>query len=85
MSKVVLYTTRSCPFCVSAKALLKRKGITDFKEIPVDGSPEKRDEMTRLAGRRTVPQIFIGDTHVGGFTDLAQLEKNGKLDDLLAA
>jgi glutaredoxin 3 len=83
MKEIVLYTTRFCPFCVSAKALLTRKGITEFTEIPVDGSAAKREEMTRLTGNRTVPQIFIGDTHVGGFTELHHLEQSGQLDRLL--
>ncbi|MDQ2076009.1 glutaredoxin 3 [Marinimicrobium sp. ABcell2] len=83
MKEIVLYTTRYCPFCVNAKALLKRKGITEITEISVDGSSAKREEMTRLTGNRTVPQIYIGDTHVGGFTELYHLEKTGQLDRLL--
>lgn len=83
MPEIVLYTTRFCPYCVRAKALLKRNGITDFTEIPVAGSDQKRQEMIRMTGRRTVPQIFIGDTHVGGFTELRNLEESGQLDVLL--
>ena len=83
MQEVVVYTTRFCPYCVRAKALLKRKGIIEFTEIPVAGSDQKRQEMIRLTGRRTVPQIFIGNTHVGGFTELRNLEESGQLDVLL--
>lgn len=81
---VTLYTTRFCPYCVAARQLLKAKGV-DFTDIPVDGDPQLRREMTERAhGQRTVPQIWVGEQHVGGFTDLAALERNGKLDALLA-
>jgi glutaredoxin 3 len=85
MSNVEIYTTRYCPYCISAKALLARKGI-DFKEIDVSGDPEGRSKMIERAnGRMTVPQIFIGKTHVGGSDELHELERAGKLDPLLKA
>lgn len=84
MPAVEMYTTRYCPYCTSAKALLKRKGVA-FKEIDLAGNWELRDEMIQRAnGRTTVPQIFIGKVHVGGCDDLHALEHAGKLDPLLA-
>ena len=84
MTDVVIYTTRTCPYCYRAKALLDAKGVT-YSEIPVDGDPVARDAMRERAnGRNTVPQIFIGTTHVGGFDDLYALETRGALDPLLA-
>lgn len=84
MAPVEIYTTRYCPYCVSAKALLKRKGV-EFTEIDVGRDWERRNEMTERAhGRMTVPQIFIGSVHVGGCDDLYALERAGKLDPLLA-
>lgn len=80
--KVLLYTTRFCPFCIRARQLLEHKNVT-FEERPVDGDPQARQEMTRRAGSRTVPQIWIGDTHVGGCDELFQLETQQRLDDLL--
>ncbi len=81
--KVEIYTTRTCPFCIQAKSLLRQKGIP-FTEIDVGGDPAKRAAMTQRAnGRRTVPQIFVGQTHVGGCDDLFALERQGKLDLLL--
>ena len=82
MPDVYLYTTRFCPFCVQAKQLLSSKGV-DFREMAVDGSPELRLEMMELSGRRTVPQIWIGETHVGGCDDLWALERSGQLDKML--
>lgn len=82
MKPVRMYTTRVCPFCVMAKRLLSSKGVT-YEEIRVDESPGVREEMMRISGRRTVPQIFVGDTHVGGFDDLSALDHAGKLDPLL--
>lgn len=83
MPPVEIYTTRFCPYCHSAKALLKRKGV-DFKEIDLAGNWERRDEMIeRAQGRVTVPQIFVGAVHVGGSDDLHALERAGKLDALL--
>lgn len=85
MPPVEIYTTRYCPYCTRAKALLKRKGV-DFKEIDLAGNWELRDEMIQRAnGRTTVPQIFIGKVHVGGSDDLHELEYDGKLDALLAS
>jgi glutaredoxin 3 len=84
MPPVEIYTTRYCPYCTRAKALLKRKGV-DFKEIDLAGNWELRDEMIQRAnGRTTVPQIFIGKVHVGGSDDLHELDYDGKLDALLA-
>ena len=85
MVQVEIYTTRYCPYCVSAKALLNRKGIA-FTEIDVTGDPRERNKMVERAnGRMTVPQIFIGAPHVGGFDELYELNRAGKLDPLLAA
>jgi len=84
MAPVKLYTTPYCPYCVSAKDLLRRKGV-EFTEINVAGAPDLRAEMVKRAnGRTTVPQIFIGPTHVGGCDDLYELDDAGKLDPLLA-
>jgi glutaredoxin 3 len=84
MPPIEIYTTRFCPYCQSAKALLKRKGA-DFKEIDVSAAMELRQQMIQRAnGRMTVPQIFIGSVHVGGSDDLHALERAGKLDPLLA-
>jgi glutaredoxin 3 len=83
MSKsVTIYTTRFCPFCVRAKQLLNYKNVA-FDEIAVDGQPQLRHEMARKAGRTSVPQIWIGSTHVGGCDELYALERAGKLDSLL--
>ncbi|ROQ21437.1 glutaredoxin 3 [Marinimicrobium koreense] len=82
MAKVVMYTTAICPFCVNAKHLLEGKGVA-FEEIRVDRDPSLRKKMMADSGQRTVPQIWIGDAHVGGFTDLWALDKSGKLDDML--
>ncbi len=85
MARIEIYTTRYCSYCQSAKALLTRKGVT-FSEIDVTGDPQGRTKMIRRAnGRMTVPQIFIGATHVGGFDDLYDLDRAGELDPLLAA
>jgi len=80
-----MYATGVCPYCVRAETLLKSKGVADIDKIRVDLDPQRRDEMMRKTGRRTVPQIYIGDTHVGGCDDLAALDRAGKLDPLLAA
>ena len=80
--KVVMYLTGWCPYCTRAKQLLERKGV-DFEEIDVDARPEARKEMTARSGRSSVPQIFIGATHVGGCDDLHELEASGRLDTLL--
>jgi glutaredoxin 3 len=84
MSAVVIYSSDWCPFCMRAKQLLVRKGV-DFDEIKVDGKPEVRAEMTRKARQTSVPQIWIGSSHVGGCDDLYDLERAGKLDALLEA
>ncbi|MSO66751.1 MAG: glutaredoxin 3 [Pseudolabrys sp.] len=84
MPPVEIYTTRYCPYCSAAKALLSRKGVS-FTEIGLDGDWEQRNEMIKRAnGRMTVPQIFIGPVHVGGNDDLHALERAGRLDALLA-
>ncbi|MEY3253953.1 MAG: hypothetical protein RL227_2926 [Pseudomonadota bacterium] len=85
MSPVRMYTTQVCPYCVRAKALLKQRGVEQIEEIRVDLDPTQRDTMISLTGRRTVPQIFIGDTHVGGCDDLMALDQRGGLLPMLAA
>jgi glutaredoxin 3 len=80
-----MYSTAVCPYCVQAERLLKNKGVADIEKIRVDLQPEQRDAMIAKTGRRTVPQIYIGDTHVGGFDDLSALDRAGGLDKLLAA
>jgi glutaredoxin 3 len=80
---VVLYHTASCPYCVRAERLLEAKGVTDIERIRVDLDPEQRAIMMQRTGRRTVPQIYVGDTHVGGFDDLYALDQAGRLDPLL--
>lgn len=85
MPPITIYTTKYCPFCISAKTLLGKKGAS-FTEIDVGGRPDERNRMMlRANGRYTVPQIFIGETHVGGCDDLYELDRAGKLDPLLAA
>ena len=84
MQKVIMYPTAQCPFCTMAKNLLKQKGVNEVEEIRLDTDPKLRDHMMDITGRRTVPQIFIGDTHVGGFDDLNALNRADKLDALLA-
>ena len=85
MARIRMYSTAVCPFCLRAEMLLKAKGITEIEKIRVDLDSRRREEMTQKTGRRTVPQIYIGDAHVGGFEELAALEHAGKLDSLLAA
>jgi glutaredoxin 3 len=80
---VKMYTTQVCPFCVRAKQLLKQRGVELIEEIRVDLDPEQRARMMKITGRRTVPQIFIGDTHVGGCDDLVALDQRGGLLPLL--
>lgn len=84
-ARVVMYSTAVCPYCQRAEALLKARGVGEIEKILIDVDPARRDEMTTRTGRRTVPQIFIGDTHVGGFDDLSALDRDGKLTPLLAA
>ena len=83
MQTVEMYTTAVCPYCVRAKQVLKAKGVEQIEEIRVDTSPELREHMMQITGRRTVPQIFIGDTHVGGCDDLMALDAKGGLVPLL--
>ncbi|MBX3674966.1 MAG: glutaredoxin 3 [Burkholderiales bacterium] len=85
MAKVTMYTTGVCPYCQMAERLLKSKGVAEIDKIRVDTDPARREEMMTRTGRRTVPQIYIGERHVGGFDDLAELDREGGLDPLLAA
>ena len=86
MAKVVMYCTAVCPYCVAAERLLKSRGVTEIDKIRVDLDPSKMDEMiARSGGRRSVPQVFIGDTHVGGFDDTSALDAAGELVPLLAS
>ena len=85
MAKVVMYSTGVCPFCLMAERLLKSKGVAEIEKIRVDLEPKRREEMMERTGRRTVPQIYVGERHVGGFDDLAALDREGGLEALLAA
>lgn len=85
MPAIKMYTTQVCPFCIRAKALLKQRGVEQIEEIRVDLDPVEREAMMAKTGRRTVPQIFIGDTHVGGCDDLVALDQRGGLLPLLQA
>ncbi|MCI1190699.1 glutaredoxin 3 [Calidifontimicrobium sp. SYSU G02091] len=85
MNRVRMYTTAVCPYCVRAKQLLRQRGVEDIEEIRVDLDPAQRVKMMELTGRRTVPQIFIGDTHVGGCDDLIALDQRGGLVPMLGA
>ena len=85
MPTVKMYTTAVCPYCVRAKQILKAKGVDHIEEVRVDVNPEERARMMEITGRRTVPQIFIGDTHVGGCDDLMALHSQGGLMPLLQA
>jgi glutaredoxin 3 len=82
-ARVVMYTSAVCPYCVRAERLLDAKGVTNIEKIRVDLDPEQKIEMMQKTGRRTVPQIYVGATHVGGFDDLYALDQAGKLDPLL--
>ncbi len=82
-AKVLMYSTAVCPFCLRAEALLKARGVTDIEKIRVDVDMARREEMVAKTGRRTVPQIYIGDTHVGGFDELSALDHQGKLLPML--
>jgi glutaredoxin 3 len=84
MTKVVMYSTAFCPYCVMAERMLRARGVTEIEKIRVDLDPARRTEMIEKTGRRTVPQIFIGGTHVGGYDDLAQLDRSNGLMKLLA-
>ena len=83
MQAVKMYTTAVCPYCVRAKQILKAKGVAQIEEIRIDTAPEQREHMMQITGRRTVPQIFIGQTHVGGCDDLMALDARGGLLPLL--
>jgi glutaredoxin 3 len=80
-----MYSTGVCPFCLMAERLLRAKGVAEIEKVRVDLDPARRDEMTQRTGRRTVPQIYVGDRHVGGYDDLAALDRAGGLDPLLAS
>ena len=82
-AQVTMYTTAICPYCIRAERLLESKGIKNIDKIRVDLDPEQRQVMMQKTGRRTVPQIYVGDTHVGGFDDLYALDQAGRLDPLL--
>lgn len=83
MKRVLMYSTGVCPYCVRAEQLLRARGVTDIEKVRVDLEPEQREQMMNRTGRRTVPQIFIGDTHVGGCDDLYALDRAGELLPLL--
>lgn len=83
VAHVVMYSTAVCPYCVMAERLLKSKGVEEIEKVRVDLDPAVREGMMQKTGRRTVPQIYIGETHVGGFDDLSALDRAGKLDSLL--
>lgn len=85
MQAVKMYTTAVCPYCIQAKKVLKQKGVEQIEEIRVDANPEERLKMMEITGRRTVPQIFIGNTHVGGCDDLMALDSKGGLLPMLNA
>jgi glutaredoxin 3 len=85
MAKILMYATGVCPYCVMAEKLLRAKGAADIEKVRVDLDPAQRETMMQRTGRRTVPQIYIGDRHVGGYDDLAALDRAGGLDPLLAA
>ena len=79
-----MYTTGFCPYCKMAESLLRSRGVQEIEKIRIDLEPDQRGEMMNKTGRRTVPQIYIGDIHVGGYDDLAQLDRKGELTELLA-
>ncbi|MGF6752921.1 glutaredoxin 3 [Paraburkholderia sp. GAS42] len=82
MSSVTIYSTPTCPYCLAAKALLRSKGV-EYNDISIEGDRDAAVALAKKTGRRTVPQIYIGATHVGGFDDLSELNENGRLDALL--
>lgn len=84
MPKVIMYTTSFCPYCKMAESLLRSKGVQEIEKIRIDLEPAQRAEMMGRTGRRTVPQIYIGERHVGGYDDLTQLDRKGELAALLA-
>jgi glutaredoxin 3 len=85
MAKILMYSTGVCPYCMMAERLLRSKGVTEIEKIRIDLEPARRDEMMQRTGRRTVPQIYVGERHVGGFDDLSALDRAGGLEPLLAA
>ncbi|MCP5278779.1 MAG: glutaredoxin 3 [Thiobacillus sp.] len=84
MPPIKMYCTAVCPYCQMAERLLNKKGVTEIEKIRVDLDPAQREHMMQITGRRTVPQVFIGDRHVGGFDDLSALDAAGELEPLLA-
>lgn len=85
MDRIVMYCTAVCPYCVRAEQLLRSRGVAEIEKIRVDIQPGLREDMINKTGRRTVPQIYIGERHVGGYDDLAELDRSGELAKLLAA
>jgi len=85
MAEITMYTTAYCPYCNNAERLLENKGVTDIHKIRIDEEPEKRMEMMEKTGRRTVPQIYINEQHIGGFDDLRALDLAGELESMLSA
>ncbi len=85
MARIIMYSTGTCPYCIMAERLLRSKGVTEIEKIRVDLDPVRRTEMMQRSARRTVPQIYIGDIHVGGYDDLMRLDRNDELAKLLAA
>lgn len=83
-AKILMYATGVCPYCIRAEQLLRRKGVTDIEKVRIDLEPARRDEMMRITGLRTVPQIFINDRHIGGCDELYALDRAGGLDPLLS-
>ncbi len=83
--QVTMYSTAVCPYCIRAESFLKSKGVTEIAKVRVDLDPARRVEMMEKTGRRTVPQIYVGDVHVGGYDELVALDRAGKLEPLLAA
>jgi glutaredoxin 3 len=84
VAPIMMYSTAICPFCVRAEQLLRSRGVAEIAKVRVDLEPARRQEMMQKTGRRTVPQIYIGDLHVGGYDDLVALDRAGKLEPLLA-
>jgi glutaredoxin 3 len=83
MREITMYATATCPYCIQAERLLKSRGVTEITKVRIDLTPGLREAMMQRTGRRTVPQIYIGDYHVGGYDDLAALERSGRLAPLL--
>lgn len=85
MAKIIMYSTGICPYCVMAERLLRARGVAEIEKIRIDLEPVRRAEMMEKTGQRTVPQIYIDDTHVGGYDDLVSLDQEGELTEMLAA